>query len=521
MQDNFFSRIVKKNYNNKLEKVLEDKSFNETSKNLLLGILYKIEAAYKDYETVKRDTLSQEEYINKVIDIIKNNCDRLIILNQGEETLKNKTFTIDKEKKEIISYPIERKLLYAISKLNNKDVIITDKYDFISDVLSNSINIGNNMDTVETLRDFNGWSWSTVNKELESIEYNLLYQNMRILIGNNALQKIVSNDKKPEDSLKFLGQKLKSKMGEQNTLYFLDSLKRISILLEIKYNEDSKDKLNKIRLEEEKTYKKLQNKDKYFEQLANEKIKNEKRINQIRETLDDEDKIKKEYERRNKKLPLEKKIFSIRILLKMLIDERNELIKRTKEIKRLSTQEEYELNLKEVQEKLRYLRLVNTRGKEDLTRELLVIMQKIFLQGMNGKINQANTKEGIIDLIYHFRYYCMLHFNMEEQIFEVEELQEEINSVGKFLLEKAIALKIINTFSKNLDLNYEILQNIYKTRIISLEELNIKITSENDKFYIQLFDENIFDEKIELKINRKIIKKDFSVRLNKKIKLFN
>lgn len=521
MQDSFFNKIVKKNYNNKLEKTLEDKSFNETSKNLLLGILYKIEAAYKDYETVKRDTLSQEEYINKIIDIIKNDCDRLIIVNQGEKTLQDKTFTVNKEKKEIISYPIERKLLYAISKLNKSDIIVTDKYDFISDVLSNAINTGNNIDAVEVLRDFNGWSWSTVNKEIESIEYNLLYQIIRILIGNKILLKIISDDKKTDESLKLLEQKLKIKMGEQNALYFIDSLKRISILLEIKYNGKSKESLNKIRQEEEKKYKILQEKDKYFESLSTEKVKNEKRINEIRVTLDDENMIKKEYEKRNKKLPLEKKIFSIRILLKMLIDEKNELIRRNKEIEKLSLQEEYESNLKDIQEELRYLRLVNAKRQDNLIRELLIIMQKIFLQGMNGKINQANTKEEIVDLIYQFRYYCMLPFSTEEQIFEIEELEEDINSVGRFLLEKAIGAKIITVFSNNSDINYEILQNIYKTRIISLEELNIKITNDKDSFYIQLFDDNIFDEKIEIKINRKIIKKDFSARLNKKIRLFN
>ena len=46
-------KIVKKDYNNELEEVLEKKQFDENVKSTLLGILYKIEASYKDIETVK------------------------------------------------------------------------------------------------------------------------------------------------------------------------------------------------------------------------------------------------------------------------------------------------------------------------------------------------------------------------------------------------------------------------------------------------------------------------------------
>ncbi len=215
MQDKFLNKLVKKDYNNKLELVLENKHFDETAKNLLLGILYKIEASYTDYKIVKRDVETKDEYINRLIDIIKNNCDNIIVIKQGENsTLGDKTFIINKEKKELITYPIERKLLYAISKISKKDVILKYKYPFMDSIISDAINIGNNINTVEPLRDFNGWSWSTVNKEIESIEYNLIYQIIRILVGNKFLLKIIEN-KEEKDYLKILKDKLKDKMRRQ------------------------------------------------------------------------------------------------------------------------------------------------------------------------------------------------------------------------------------------------------------------------------------------------------------------
>ena len=300
----------------------------------------------------------------------------------------------------------------------------------------------------------------------------------------------------------------------------MNSLNKISILLQWKYDFKAREELENLKSELEKKYEILTNKEHYIEELEKEKkIVNEK-IQAIIEILDDEEKIKKEYKDRNEKLPLDKKIFSIRVLLQTLIAEKKEYIEKLKELEELSTELNYYKKIKDLEKQLELLRLIDVENKEKLINDLLIFMQKIFLQGMNGKINQSNTKEEIIDLIYQFRYYCMIPFNNNCLINQVKVLEEDINSVGKYLLEKANALKIISIFSNNNDLNYEILKYIYITRVMFLEKLNIKITKESDKDYINLYDDNIFDEKIEIVLNRNIIEKDFAIKLNKKIKVF-
>ena len=79
-KQNFLEKIVKKNYNNELEKLLEEKQFEEYAKSTLLNILYKIETGYKDIETVKKDIETKEEYIENLMGIIKNNCNSIKIL---------------------------------------------------------------------------------------------------------------------------------------------------------------------------------------------------------------------------------------------------------------------------------------------------------------------------------------------------------------------------------------------------------------------------------------------------------
>ena len=63
----FLGRIVKKDYKNKLEEVLERKNFSEQTKSLLLSMLYKIENAYSDYSKVKQNVESKDEYIENII----------------------------------------------------------------------------------------------------------------------------------------------------------------------------------------------------------------------------------------------------------------------------------------------------------------------------------------------------------------------------------------------------------------------------------------------------------------------
>ena len=90
----------------------------------------------------------------------------------------------------------------------------------------------------------------------------------------------------------------------------------------------------------------------------------------------------------------------------------------------------------------------------------------------------------------------------------------------RILLDKAQELKSIMVTSKNKEIDEQILRHIFNIRGISLEEIYIKLAKEKDKGYIQLFDEEAFEEKIEIEDFQNINKKDLEIKLNKKIKVF-
>ena len=75
-----------------------------------------------------------------------------------------------------------------------KEKIIKEDYYVIDRTLSELINIGNDINFVEPLRDFNGYSWTTIPKEIEGIDHNLIYQNLRILVGYSFLDKWVKDN---------------------------------------------------------------------------------------------------------------------------------------------------------------------------------------------------------------------------------------------------------------------------------------------------------------------------------------
>ena len=195
-KENLLGKIVQKDYNNELEKVIETKDFDEDVKNLLLSIFYKVEISYKDYKKVKRNVETQQEYIEKLLRIIQENCESIKTSKPNTkeaEELGDRTFLVEKENKKIICFPVERKLLYSIAKIEKQNQIIRNDYFLVNQTISNMINIGNNINTVEPLRDFNGWSWMIIKKEIENLSYNLIYQNLRILIGENFLNSWINN----------------------------------------------------------------------------------------------------------------------------------------------------------------------------------------------------------------------------------------------------------------------------------------------------------------------------------------
>ena len=523
-KENLIDKIVKRNYQSELEDILEKKYFEENAKNLLLSTLYKIEAGYKDYETVKIDVDTKEEYISYFLDAIAFNCDdiKLVKLNSKEsEILGNKTFLVEKNKKRIICYPIERKLLYCISKISRKTKIIKDNYPIINKTLSDLINTGANIDMVEPLRDFNGYSWTTVTSEIESIKHNLAYQNLRILLGNEFLNKWLNNHEFIIDYMERFVTKMETLYGKKLSDEFIEQLKILSVLLEIKYDKKSKEQLMKIKKQVEEKLEQLKDNKTFVENITNEKRRITEEIKRIDETINNKMLLQEEYKERNKDLPLEEKIFSLRILSKMMVEERENKINKIEKLNELLVPKKFIEYKEDLQEKEKYLKLLDIEELEKEINKVSIKLQKIFLKCFEVKVNNSNTKQEIQKLVKTYRYYLNLPFKEDENISKVKEIEQTKEETSKKLLQKAYKLKALEEVSKNEEINYKILKKVFDTRSINLEELCVKIIKEKDKYFMQTFDEKLAEEKIELEELENIAKKELELKVGKKIKIFS
>ena len=239
------SKFVAKDYETKLEEILEDKDFSEDVKNLLLSCVYKIEAGYKDYEQVKQIVQKKEEYLENILNIVKDKCNEIEII-KNNKNIKRK-YEVDKFKGKIkLWHPNEKSLLYAIYELDDSPIYVDEKYRFVRVALTELINEGENINNLEVLRDFNGWNWNTLSSEIPNISVNLIYQNLVYLLGIDFL-KTWLHAEEIKDYFAIAKDILKEKYGTQNANEFIEHMNNISIITCVEHNEKEK-----LRLQEEK-----------------------------------------------------------------------------------------------------------------------------------------------------------------------------------------------------------------------------------------------------------------------------
>ena len=523
-KEKFLEKIVKKDYNNELELVLEQKSFDENTKNILLTVLYKLETAYKDYTLVKQNVMPKDELLQKIIDIIKDQVDEIQIVKINSEDAKilgKNTVVVDKKNKKIITYPIERHLLYALSQISKKDKIIKNNHYFIDTTISDLLNLGNDINTVEPIRDFNGFSWDTVVKEIENLECNLVYQNLRILVGAKFLSDWIYLEEPMRDYYELFISRLKELYGEKIADELVEQLCRLSVLMEIKYNITKIKRFEKSKKDIEKNLFKLNDKEKFIKVLTKEKKDLNKKIRILDTIVSDKKLLQNEYIRRNALLDNENKIFSVKVLANMIKDERNNLIKRLEKINEILNPKRFVKDKNKYEEQYKYLRLIDVQDVDKECEKLLLEFQKIFIDCMKIRIQKANTEDELIQLLFEFRYYLNIPYNKNRKIYHLRYLNKDINNAMEMLIHKLIIEKICVKISNDEMFNYRILKNIFLTKIMDLTNIYIKITKEEDNIYLQLFDENIFDNKILLGQISEIDMQNLNVKLNKNISIFN
>ena len=516
-KEKLLDKIVKKDYNNDLEEVLAKKRFSEEAKNLLLDSLYKTENAYRDYETVKKNVPTIEEYIKNIIQSVKTSCDEIQIIKPkiGEKPY----YSVDKENKKIICFPSAKEILYAISKIQKYDDIIKQEPEFINYALTDILNIGNCINSIEPIRDFNGFSWSVSNSDIEDYYCNLIYQDLNILSSYKLIEEWIDNNDDLIDYMDLFKEELEKKYGKKYQKEIVEILKTVSILIELNKNKTYKSEISKRKKEIQIELDAMKDKIKYLENISKYQKKIINKIRKIDITLNDKEKLLKEYEKRNKDLPLQKKIFSKRVLKTILAKEREECLLELKICNDKMNPKKFVKVKKEYEYELKYLNLVECKDIKEKLDSVMILLQKRVLQAIKLKIKNASNREEINKMVYELRYFNLIPINSKTKLGDVSKLKKMFTTAKTEAISKAYELKSFNNIFKDKTKNFNILKYIFDLKIIRLEDVGFEILKEKDGFFVQFFDDDVLDEKI--KIDTQINKADLKIRFNKKIKVFD
>lgn len=480
-------KLIAKDYKEELANIAEMKGFKQDAENLLLSMVYKIEDSYSNFQMVKREVPDENTFIEMITQNVQKDCQELIIAeprSEEEAELKKNKCTIMTDSdmktklKRVISYPNEKTLLYGISKVALPPIM--DNASMEESAILTTINIGKCIANSEVIRDFNGWSWYIIPEEIESTECNIVYTFLLFLLGYKFLETVNV-------------EKIKNCVSPE----FYEELRKVSIQFYMSYDKTENEEILRKLSNDRSKLEKMKNRTSYLLALTEMKKNRLSAIGQIDEVIANPELLREQYLNYNAKRPNEEKIFSISHYEDMLENKRNELLNDIKEFNKMQNPNEF---LKE-KERLQY-EIKLYEGKTDISK-----LQKEFLKHFEMIVDNTTDKKKILDLVFETRYLNLLP-NCKMNLDEIEEK----------LIAKAINHKVIAPVSNNDLLDYRLLKGIFDSQIINMQNLYIKLSSNENSIKVEIYDGDMVENTYEVSLPEG---STIEIRKSKKMKIFN
>ena len=305
-------------------------------------------------------------------------------------------------------------MLEALVTLSQKDIVLEEQYSLYNLAMRDVLSIGNRMNCVEVIRDFNGWSWDITTNQMEGKNINIVYQSLLILLGNRFLQNWITNkedddedeeveipsneilrskynenfgmtkeemqEDKTIDYIRKMQEILAEKYGEENAIEFLEQLIKTILAIDCNINEKQRKIVLNLQNQFTKDLEKMQDNKAYVEELSKKKKELAERIKNIDTLLSDDKLLREEYENRNSKLANKDKIFSVSHLSIMLEKEKEKYFKEIKEYNLQMQPKEFVETKKALEEKLEFFEDIDVKENEKTNEGKQIILAKIFLK---------------------------------------------------------------------------------------------------------------------------------------------
>ncbi len=515
MKGKLFSKF--RDYNYILDKMLEEKSFSQDAKNLLLNMIYKIESSYNDYSQIKGVFKSKNEFIDEIIDSVSKYCQNIFLIDPKKEGVlllrKEKAIAItDEKERKIYAYPTEQAILYGVMEIKPKYFYIQKKYNYFKRQLQRVLVEGSILNSTEVIRNFNGWSWNVV--EDENINYvpNMVYQAIRLLLDEEFLE---DWEKDQETSIDYILE-FRKRIAE---LYGQNCAKSLYIaMIRLILSDTSNEVHKRLRAEYDrvkKEYEQMSEKNNYIYKISLEKEKFLKEIRKIDLILGDQNKLLNEFRLRNNKLPDDKKMVDASELFKILNHNREKYVKQVNYYNDLVKPINYSKLKAELKEEIEILQILE---KNESVRCYAIAFQQEVLKCFSSLLDKIKAKEEIIELIYKMRYYRKLRITSEEKVEDIHSLYTNVKKILEFLVTKACKNKVFNVFYKEPNHNFLIIERALDTTIANYEDVDISLKLQEDGVEVTVYDNEVIEKKEY--VNGIFTSKNLNVKQNRHIPMY-
>ena len=478
-------KLISHDYKDELASIVEEKGFGNEAENLILNMFYKIEESYPNYKVVKRIVPDLYDLEEQIIETTLNGLDRIQVATPRNQLQKyllaNKLNLADEDDRQnskiLVTLPNSKSLIYNFAKKAVNPA--KKKWGEAAVSLYTAINIGKCVAISEIIRDFTGWAWASDDKELESIECNIIFTYLLFLIGPSLFENVDLNAIKTSVPQEFFNELKNACMQFYESTY-------------INKNEET---LNRIYVDKTDLMKMKKRAPLIAKQIEDrKKVANE--IAKYNRILNSSASLKKNFVLYNQKASQAKKIFSVSDYAEQLENQRDKLKKKLNQIDKNGNPNNYFKDIEKLEYEIKFY-----ESKTAITK-----LTKEFLKAFEIKVNKAKSKREILDLLYEVRYLS----NLPKWIIKLDDIKEK-------LIPKAIKAEVIQPISNNDLLDYRILKGLFNSQVVLLEKLTIKLTSSDNKIHVEIYDGDMIDQKYDVPVPEG---SDVEIRTTRKIKIF-
>lgn len=371
---------------------------------------------------------------------------------------------------------------------------------------------GYSLNGAEIIRDFTGWSWTGAIEDNKEKLYNIIFQDLLILVGVSNLEEIINSG----NVRLHLAQKLSELYGEKKSDELIKKIDVCSLLLYESNSESHKEEIQNYYDTLNNKYRIVCNKPEYIAIITKKNNDKMKIVHFIEKTI----KNKKLLEQKYLKPGIKEKYGYIENYRAHLIRLQSKKLKEIEKNTSLISPFEYIKKKEALAKEIQAFEDYNKKIKKDNPYyDSFLVLQRSVISCLYRKMEISELRKELLGIAYEIRYLKYVQVRDNMLIKDVKELDVDIRNIQKKLVSRLYEIKALDVFSNDENINYTIMKHIFITKSVNMNKLYAKLSYKDKKLLIEYYDEETLDGETSINFSEDEFK-DLVKKTDKKYKLF-